>query len=144
LGRSRGGWTTKIHLACDGRGRPLSLRLTPGNVNDTTELERVLAGIKVAQPGPGRRAPVRTGVIADKGYSSKANRQMLARRGIKATIPERDDQLANRRRRRSAGGRPTGSTRVCTGCAMSSSGASTGSSSGGAWRPATTRPRPTT
>ncbi|MFI9256069.1 transposase [Streptomyces sp. NPDC053069] len=35
LGRSRGGLTTKIHLACDGRGRPLAVLLSPGQRNDS-------------------------------------------------------------------------------------------------------------
>jgi hypothetical protein len=30
LGRSRGGLTTKLHLACDGKGRPLSVLVKPG------------------------------------------------------------------------------------------------------------------
>ena len=42
-------------------------------------------------------------VLADKGYPSKANRAWLRERGIAATIPERDDQIAHRRKRR---GRP--------------------------------------
>ena len=29
LGRSRGGFSTKVHLACDGKGRPLSATLPP-------------------------------------------------------------------------------------------------------------------
>src|SRR3546814_7502712 len=33
-----------------------------------------------------------------KGYPSKANRAWLRARGIAATIPERDDQIAHRRR----------------------------------------------
>lgn len=41
--------------------------------------------------------------MADKGYPSKANRAWLRERGIAATIPERDDQIAHRRKRR---GRP--------------------------------------
>ncbi len=106
IGRSRGGLTTKIHLVCDGGGRPLSLHLSAGNVNDTTELERLLDGIHVARAGPGRPRTRPDHLIADKGYSSRANRQLLRRRGIKATIPERDDQLANRRRRGAKGGRP--------------------------------------
>lgn len=106
IGRSRGGLTTKIHLACDGEGRPLSLRLTGGNIADTTELGPVLDGIGVPRPGPGRPRTRPDRVVADKGYSSRANRTMLSRRGIKVTIPERNDQLANRRRRGSAGGRP--------------------------------------
>ncbi len=97
--------TTKIHLLTDGRGRPLSLHLTAGNVNDTTELERLLAGVRVARlVGRPRTRPDQ--LIADKGYSSRANRRLLRRRRIKTTIPERDDQLANRRRRGAKGGRP--------------------------------------
>lgn len=38
--------------------------------------------------------------MADKGYSARSFRAYLRRRGIKATIPERVDQLAGRRRRR--------------------------------------------
>lgn len=36
LGRSRGGLTTKVHLAADGRGLPLVIVLMPGNINDST------------------------------------------------------------------------------------------------------------
>lgn len=106
IGRSRGGPSTKIHLACDGHGRPLSILLTGGNVNDCTRFEQVLAGIHMPRPGAGRpwTRPLR--VLADKGYSSRAIRTYLRRRGIAATIPERSDQQANRHRRGSAGGRP--------------------------------------
>lgn len=108
IGRSRGGPTTKIHLACDADRRPLAVWLTPGNVNDVTELPRVLDRVRVPRLGAGRPRTRPDRVVADKGYSSKANRALLRRRGIAHTIPERDDQLANRRRRGSAGGRPCG------------------------------------
>jgi len=91
IGRSRGGPTTKIHLACDGHGRPLSVLLTAGNVNDCTIFVQVLAGIRMPRP---RR------VIADKAYSTHAIRSYLRRRGIACTIPERRDQQANRARPR--------------------------------------------
>ncbi|MEU5257191.1 IS5 family transposase [Streptomyces longwoodensis] len=62
------------------------------------------------------RHPARTGtapcperVVADKGYSARSFRAYLRRRGIKATIPERVDQLAGRRRRRE---RPCGFDRT--------------------------------
>ncbi len=45
-------------------------------------------------------------VLADKAYTSAANRAYLRRRGIKATIPSKADQDANRRARGSKGGRP--------------------------------------
>jgi transposase len=103
---SRGGPTTKVHLACDGHGRPLSIVLTAGNVNDCTMFTQVMAGICIPRRGPGRpwTRPVR--VLADKGYSSRAIRTYLRRRGIRATIPERSDQQANRARRGPRGGRP--------------------------------------
>ena len=80
--------------------------LTGGNVNDTTMFEQVMAGVAWRRPGPGRPATRPHRVLADKGYSSKANRAYLRRRGIRAVIPERRDQQANRVRRGSAGGRP--------------------------------------
>ncbi|MEU7736843.1 IS5 family transposase [Streptomyces griseus] len=78
LGRSRGGLTSKIHLACDGRGRPLGFVVTGGNTNDCTRFTAVMEAI----------------------------RAWLRRRGIPHTIPERADQVGNRARRGSRGGRP--------------------------------------
>lgn len=45
-------------------------------------------------------------VLADKAYSSRAIRAHLRRRGIRAVIPQPADQVANRKRRGSHGGRP--------------------------------------
>ena len=45
-------------------------------------------------------------VLGDKTYSSRANRDYLARRGIRATIPVPADQARHRRNRGSHGGRP--------------------------------------
>lgn len=106
IGRSRGGPSTKIHLACDGHGRPLTTVLTGGNTNDCTMFDTVLAGVWFPPIRPGRRVTRPARVIADKGYSSKSIRAQLRRRGIRATIPERRDQRANRARRGQAGGRP--------------------------------------
>ncbi len=105
-GASRGGWTSKLHLICDGRGRAPSIGLSGGNVNDTTMLGPALAEIRVPRRGPGRPRTTPGHLLGDKGYSSRANRALLADRGIVVTIPERADQLANRTRRGRAGGRP--------------------------------------
>lgn len=45
-------------------------------------------------------------VLADKAYTSRANRRYLRRRGIKACIPSKADQDANRRKVGLKGGRP--------------------------------------
>ncbi|MGW2492861.1 IS5 family transposase [Streptomyces sp. NPDC001606] len=106
LGRSRGGLTSKIHLACDGRGRPLAFVVTGGNTNDCTRFTAVMEAIRVPRIGPGRPRVRPDHVLGDKGYSSKAIRAWLRRRGIAHTIPERADQVRNRARRGSRGGRP--------------------------------------
>ncbi|MEV6859371.1 IS5 family transposase [Streptomyces microflavus] len=106
LGRSRGGLTTKVHLAVDGRGLPLSIVLTPGNVNDATAFADVLNEVRTPRAGTGRPRTTPDRVLGDKAYSSRAIRHLLRRRGIAATIPERRDQVANRRRRGRRGGRP--------------------------------------
>ncbi|MFE6979477.1 IS5 family transposase [Streptomyces sp. NPDC057682] len=107
LGRSRGGFTTKIHLAADGRCRPLALVLTPGHYGDGPQLERVLEQLSVPRIGVGRPRTRPDHVLADKAYTSRKNRRYLRRRGIRHTIPERLDQQRHRKNRGSRGGRPT-------------------------------------
>jgi transposase len=106
LGRSRGGLSTKIHLACEQGRKPLSVVLTAGQAGDSPQFTTVLAAIRVARTGPGRPRTRPERVLADKAYSSRANRAYLRRRGIAATVPEPADQIRNRRRRGRAGGRP--------------------------------------
>ncbi|WP_109530609.1 MULTISPECIES: IS5 family transposase [Nocardia] len=106
LGRSRGGWTTKLHLACEQGMRPLSLLLTPGQSGDSPQFVAVLEAIRVPRLGLGRPRVRPERVLADKAYSSRANREYLRRRGIKATIAIPDDQARHRRNRGPRGGRP--------------------------------------
>lgn len=95
LGRSRGGLTTKFHLACDGKGRPLSIVITPGQCHDSTQLVPVLAGIRVPRPGGRGRPRTRPDrLIVDKGYSYLRCRRLLRAWRIAQTIPERRDQRA--------------------------------------------------
>ncbi|MFJ6292667.1 IS5 family transposase [Streptomyces griseoviridis] len=107
-GRSRGGFTTKIHLAADGRCRPLTVLLTPGHYGDGPQLQPVLEQVSVPRSGVGRPRSRPDHVLADKAYTSRENRRYLRRRGISHTIPERLDQRRHRRNRGSQGGRPTG------------------------------------
>ena len=72
----------------------------------------MLGGIRVPRLGPGRPRTRPSRVVADKAYSSRANRVLLRRRGILATIPEKDDQAAHRRARGRQGGRPPAFDRV--------------------------------
>ncbi len=106
MGRSRGGLSTKLHLACEQGQKPLSLVLTGGQRGDSPQFIPVLASIRVPRLAGGRPRTRPDRVLADKAYTSKANRDYLRRRGIKATIPSKADQDANRRKKGSKGGRP--------------------------------------
>ena len=106
LGRSRGGLTTKVHLACEQGQKPLSIVITAGQRGDSPQFRAVLEGIRVPRPGPGRPRTRPHRVLADKAYGSRANRAYLRRRGIRCTIPQKADQIRHRKNRGSAGGRP--------------------------------------
>ena len=88
VGCSRGGFSTKVHLACDGRGRPLSVLVTAGQRNEAPELGDLLDGIRIARPGGAgrpRKRPDR--LLADRGYAHASCRSLLRRRGIPHVIP---------------------------------------------------------
>lgn len=77
-----------------------------GHRHDSLGFAPVLAALRIARPGPGRPRTRPGRLLGDKAYSNKAIRGYLRRRRIAATIPEPDDQIAHRRARGSAGGRP--------------------------------------
>lgn len=106
LGRSRGGFSTKIHLAADGRCRPISRVTTAGQRHDSLAFSAVMKAIRINRPGPGRPRTRPDRVLADKAYSSRKIRAHLRRRRITATIPTPADQIAARQRKGSRGGRP--------------------------------------
>ena len=80
LGRSRGGFSTKIHLKTDLKGHPLDFHLTAGEASDSTEFETSL------DIGPDIRPRI---AVTDKGYDSAANRAAALARGITPIIPRR-------------------------------------------------------
>ena len=83
LGRSRGGFTTKIHGKADGCGDLIAFDLTGGEASDCTHFETLLD----IGPDISPRA-----AIADKGYSSKANRAAARVRGIAPVIPHKANE----------------------------------------------------
>ncbi|WP_390635869.1 IS5 family transposase [Limnoglobus roseus] len=74
VGRSPGGFGTKVHAAVTGRGHPVALLLTPGQAGDGPRAAALLAG---------HRPRV---VIADRGYDSDALRRLVRRLRAKAVI----------------------------------------------------------
>lgn len=80
--------------------------LSAGQESDSRYLGRVLDAIRLPHVGRGRPRKRLARCVADKGYSYGRCRQELRRRGIKAMIPERRDQIANRKKKGRKGGRP--------------------------------------
>ena len=61
MGRSRGGLSTKIHLAADRRCRPVTRILTPGQHSDCPQFIPLLQAIRIVRRGRGGPAPGRAG-----------------------------------------------------------------------------------
>lgn len=98
-----------MHLACDGKARPVSLVLSAGQESDSNYLGPVVGNVRLPKAGGAKRGRPRTRprrVTADKGYSYPKCRRLLRGRGIAAMIPERKDQRAQRRKKGRRGGRP--------------------------------------
>lgn len=66
LGRSRGGFTTKLHLAVEQGQKPMSIVVTAGQRGDSPEFETVLKKVRVPCLGPGRPRVRPDRVRADK------------------------------------------------------------------------------
>jgi transposase len=82
FGRSRGGFSTKIHLKTDLDGNPLDFHLTGGEASDSTQFETSL------DIGPDIRPRI---AMTDKGYDSHTNRTAALARGITPVIPRREN-----------------------------------------------------
>ena len=82
LGRSRGGFGTKIHLAVDSLGNPVSIHLSPGQDADISHAEAVLGDHKPEA------------VLGDKGYDSDAFVDAVQSRGAEAVIPPKKNRIA--------------------------------------------------
>ena len=85
LGRSRGGFTTKIHTIVDALGNPLKFLLTPGQRNDITQAEELVIEADNSY------------VVCDKGYdSSKFVKVIEEAMGCKTVIPSRKNRKVKR------------------------------------------------
>lgn len=75
IGRSRGGVSTKLHAVVTLDGKPIELRLTPGQRHEATVAEDLLDFVR------GHHC------IADGGYDSDRILEAVRQRGLKAAIP---------------------------------------------------------
>ena len=82
LGRSCGGFGTKIHAAVSPLGHPVAMHLSGANAADSPHLPALIAGVQT------------DAVLADKGYDADANRQAIRRAGAEPCIPPRRNRTA--------------------------------------------------
>ena len=80
LGRSRGGFSAKIHVSVDGLGNPLRFILTGGQQHDITQAEGLIAGYAGEH------------VLADKGYDAQEFRRHILDLGMMPVIPPRSNR----------------------------------------------------
>ena len=81
LGRSRGGFSTKIHALCDALGLPLKFILTPGQDHDITQAKSLTCDISNAH------------LLADTGYDSDDFRNYLKNKNCSPVIPPRRNRV---------------------------------------------------
>ena len=77
MGRSRGGFSTKIHVSVDALGNPLRFRLTGGQHHDITQAEDLLTGLSSEY------------VLADRAYDADALIDFIIEQGATPVIPPR-------------------------------------------------------
>jgi transposase len=84
LGRSCGGFSTKIHAMVDALGNPVKFVLSPGNDHDVTHAEELTSDLE------------NTTVLGDKGYDSKKFIDFLKTKRCTAIIPSRSNSKKKR------------------------------------------------
>jgi transposase len=82
LGRSRGGFSTKIHLRTNAKGYPLTFDVTGGEAHEVKGYDALM---ELYDINPDR-------LLGDKGYDSDDIRDDLAERGIEPVIPPRSNR----------------------------------------------------
>ena len=84
LGRSRGGFSTRIHLTCDALGNALRFILTAGERSDITQAENLIENFASGA------------VLADKGYDANNFISRIEAQNSSVVIPSK----ANRKQQR--------------------------------------------
>lgn len=84
MGRSRGGFSTKIHIAVDALGNPVKFILTGGQEADVTQAEPLI------------NAHEAEAYILDKAYDSDAVVEAARRQGGEAVIPSKKNRRVPR------------------------------------------------
>ena len=81
LGRSCGGFSTKIHGVCDALGNPIGFILTPGQDSDHTQGKQIIERLEFEF------------LLADKGYDSNSLREVILSKGAIPNIPPKSNRI---------------------------------------------------
>ena len=84
LGRSCGGFSTKIHAVCDALGNPLDLIITAGQAHDASQAIAMISRLKAEV------------LLADNGYDSDEIREAALLQDISPHRPTRKNRLEDR------------------------------------------------
>lgn len=90
LGRSRGGFTSKVNLVCDSNGTILAIWVVAGQRHESAAFEDVMNRAQRPRQAGVPRWPEQA--AGDKGYSFARVRAWVRRRHIEPVIPTRKDQ----------------------------------------------------
>lgn len=92
LGRSKGGFTTKLHLLGDGNGNPLGFYLTAGQVHDSIVVDEVMMTANALTDSDGQPVAWPVSLGGDKGYRADWIDEYLLELGIKPVIPSKSNE----------------------------------------------------
>jgi len=84
LGRSRGGFSSKIHVSVDALGNPLRFTLTAGQRHDITQARDLVVGFHFER------------LIADRAYAAQDFVDAIVDGGAEAVIPPHQRALEQR------------------------------------------------
>ena len=88
-GRSRGGFSTRLHVACANERTGVSVVLTGGKRHNGVGFELLWKALS--------RSPAPEAAVMDKAYDSKGIRQALTDQGVEAVIPARSNRTDTKR-----------------------------------------------
>lgn len=98
LGRSRGGFSSKIHLICDVDGCPIHFELSAGQAHENTSLVDLLNGIDDEMTtGDGEAVAWPVAIAGDKGYRADWIDEMFLEMGVTPVIPSKANEDRNAR-----------------------------------------------
>lgn len=93
LGRCRGGFSTKIHILCDGQGHPLDAAITGGHVHESTMLDVLLISAdEHLVSNDGGKIPWPKALAGDKGYRADWIDEYLLELKIRPVIPSKENE----------------------------------------------------